>query len=146
MNNIFSNIYVICYCVLQKLQEENERLKAHITTLETTIHKSASDFNERETKWKGEIHQLTCDLQRASQETRELTVQLMALQAKSPEVTCLCSLCPPLGPWEVRSWGHHCIHTVLFPDFSVSQRLHFTLNNNNSLISLWAIIEIEMGA
>ena len=48
---------------VKKLQGENDHLKE---TLEKMTNTSASDLNERETKWKREIHQLTCDLHRAS--------------------------------------------------------------------------------
>ena len=47
---------------------------------------SVSDLNERENKWKREIHQLSFDLQRASRDAREFNMQLMTLKAKSPEV------------------------------------------------------------
>ena len=61
-------------------------------------------MNERETKWKSEIHPLTFDLQRAFRDARELNMQLITLRAKSPEVvtriervevesdTCKCKL------------------------------------------------------
>ena len=68
---------------MKKLQEENDQLKE---TLEEMKDLRASDLNERETKWKREIHQLTVDLQRASTDARELNMQLMTLNAKSPEV------------------------------------------------------------
>ena len=68
---------------MKKLQEENDNLKE---TLEKMTNTSASDLNERDTKWKREIHQLTCVLQRASKDARELDMQLMTLEAKSPKV------------------------------------------------------------
>ena len=69
---------------VNKLQEENYHLKE---TLEEMKDSHASDVNERDTKWKREIHQFTSDLQRASSDARELNMQLMTLRAKSPEVT-----------------------------------------------------------
>ena len=68
---------------VKKLQEEHDQLKE---TLEEMKDLRASDLNERETKWKREIHQLTVDLQRASTDARELNMELMTLNAKSPEV------------------------------------------------------------
>ena len=68
---------------VKKLQEENDHLKE---TLEKMTNTNASDLNERETKSKREIHQLTCDLQRASKDARALNMQLMTLKAKSPKV------------------------------------------------------------
>ena len=68
---------------VKELQEENDQLKE---TLKKMKNKSVSDLNERDTKWKREIHQLTFDLQGASSDARELNTQLMTLKAKSPQV------------------------------------------------------------
>ena len=68
---------------VKKLQEENDQLKE---TLENMKNTSVSDLNERGSKWKREIYQLTFDLQRASKDARELNMQLMTLKAKSPKV------------------------------------------------------------
>ena len=68
---------------VNKLQEENDQLKDTLGKMKNT---SIYDLNERENKWKREIHQLTFDLQKASRDAREFNVQLMSLKAKSPEV------------------------------------------------------------
>ena len=65
-----------------KLQVENDQFNE---TLEKMKNTSVSDLNERETKWKREIHQLTFDMQRASSDARELNMHLMTLKAKSPQ-------------------------------------------------------------
>ena len=68
---------------VKQLKEENDQLKEALDKMKNT---SASGLNERETKWKSEIHQLTFDLQRASRDARELNTQLMTLKGKKPEV------------------------------------------------------------
>ena len=68
---------------VKQLTEENDQLKEALDKMKNT---SASGLNERETRWKREIHQLTLDLQRASMDARELNTQLMTLKAKKPEV------------------------------------------------------------
>ena len=68
---------------VKQLTEENDQLKEALDKMKNT---SASGLNERETRWKREIHQLTLDLQRASRDARELNTQLMTLKAKKPEV------------------------------------------------------------
>ena len=68
---------------VKQLKEENDQLKEALDKIKNT---SVSGLNERETKWKIEIHQLTFDLQRASRDARELNTQLMTLKGKKPEV------------------------------------------------------------
>ena len=68
---------------VKQLTEENDQLKEALDQMKNT---SASGLNERETRWKRQIHQLTLDLQRASRDARELNTQLMTLKAKKPEV------------------------------------------------------------
>ena len=68
---------------MKQLKEEHDRLKESLDKMKNT---SASDLNERETKWKREVRQLTFGLQGASRNARELNAQLMTLNAKKPEV------------------------------------------------------------
>ena len=68
---------------VKKLQDENDQLKETFEKMKST---SASDLNERETKWKRKIHQLTFDLHRASRDAQDLNMQLLTLKDLSPEV------------------------------------------------------------
>ena len=68
---------------VNKLQDENDHLNE---TLEEMKDSRASDLNERDAKWKKEIHQLMFDLQRAPTDDRELNVQQMTLKANYTEV------------------------------------------------------------
>ena len=72
--------------LFQRLKEENQSLRTQVETLRQEISASSATNRTREEELRAEIKRLTEDGQRTARESRELSAQLVALQARSPEV------------------------------------------------------------
>ena len=71
---------------MQKLEEENERLRKRLLETKQELLSKVKMLNEIESVHRQQMRQLTSENTAISREIRELSVKLTALQAQPPEV------------------------------------------------------------
>ena len=70
----------------QKLKEDNDELKQKIVALEEEIRNKAQEVEDSEKGLRDEVKRLTLHCQNSERQVRELSAQITALHARSPDV------------------------------------------------------------